>query len=104
MGRYQMCRLGPDIGDYAPDNVKIATHEENVRERSRARHLAGIKRRGQGGSWLANIRAANARKRLPISPFSGNAMVEQPWLADGVSMSTWYRRRAEQRAEREASP
>jgi hypothetical protein len=58
MGKYQMCRLGPDKGDYAPHNVKIATHEENVRERSPEVHMAGVRRRTRRKSWRTNVVAA----------------------------------------------
>jgi hypothetical protein len=62
LGRYQMARLGPDIGDYAPDNVRFITHEQNVNERSRERHRAACKRRSQRASWRAAVSAAAKRQ------------------------------------------
>jgi hypothetical protein len=57
LGKFQMARHG-DAGDYAPDNVKIIPHEENVGERSYERHRAACKRRSRRKSWLAAVKAA----------------------------------------------
>jgi hypothetical protein len=57
LGRYQMARLGPDEGAYEPSNVRIITHEENLRERSHERHRAACRRRSKRASWLAAVRA-----------------------------------------------
>jgi hypothetical protein len=62
LGRYQMARLGPDIGEYAPDNVRFITHEQNVNERSREHHRAACKRRSRRASWRAAVSAAAKRQ------------------------------------------
>jgi hypothetical protein len=59
LGKFQMARHG-DAGPYAPDNVSIIPHEQNVNERSYERHLAAVRRRSRRKSWLAAVKAAAA--------------------------------------------
>jgi hypothetical protein len=72
LGRYQMARLGPDKGDYEPSNVRIITHEENVRERSHERHRIACQQRSKRASWVEHVREAAkaswARRRGEASP------------------------------------